>query len=217
MHTPDKSELIECKTAASGIVATMDATNWNVSATLPKTSFASARLAGMSITLSAVRGAYNDLSLINGNSGIRIGIPNQKVVPSRVTPTERRDIERVVFGVIVHECTHVIQANAAPAAFAIARTLENRLRALGTNSQPDDWYDLYIGQPFEQEARAGQAAAEVEELGGRNLTQPNFDKLLSTTEVFKRTASRIGAPGNCAPRITNWWQMWAALAWDAYV
>ena len=103
MHTPDKSELIECKTAASGIVATMDATNWNVSATLPKTSFASARLAGMSITLSAVRSAYNDLSLITGNSGIRIGIPNQKVVPSRVTPTERRDIERVVFGVIVHE------------------------------------------------------------------------------------------------------------------
>lgn len=161
-------------------------------------------------------GAYNNLQLIRGNSGICISIPNQMVIPSRVTPTELKSLERVIFGVIVHECTHVIQEKAAPAAFATALALEQNLHALGTSAEPGDWYGLYIGQPFEQEARAGQATAEVEYLGGQNLSKLDFYTLLTETEIFQRTATKIGAPGSGETKIASWWEMWMALAWDAY-
>lgn len=46
-----------------------------------------------------------------------------------------------------------------------------------------DWFDLYIGQPLEQEARAVQAAAEVSSLIGSGAARPNFDAQLPNTEI----------------------------------
>jgi hypothetical protein len=116
---------------------------------------------------------------------------------------------------LVHECTHEIQRATAPTEYAVALSLEAAFRAI-PNQQLDDWFDLYIGQPFEQEARAAQAAAEVEELAGWAVSQSVFKRLLPNTEVWKRTDARIGGPGSASAKVNTWWAMWEALAWDTY-
>ena len=216
MHNPKKDELADCRALASEIVTALRTGGWNIPTAPVERGSRLSRFANFSITLSAEPGAYNDVSLITGSSAIRIGLPNQRFVASRVSDAECAAIERVVFGILAHEVTHLIQQAAAPEAYAVAVALESRLRTLSPPVSVQDNFGLYIGQPFEQEARAVQAAAEVHALGGSALPRADFDKHLPQTEVFRRTASKIGAKGTGSQIIINWWEMWSALAWDAY-
>lgn len=215
MNKLTASERSEVRAVADLIVASLKLNNWNVLA-WTASPLQSPRFAGSSVMLTGVPGRYNDMNLVKGNSNITIQVPNQGVLPSRVTLQELADLTRVVHGALAHECTHVLQSIASPATFAVAVALELQLRGTSGATQ-DDWFDLYVGQPLEQEARAVQAAAEVETLAGLGATRANFNAQLPHTEVWKRTALRVGGPVGFAAKVTSWWKTWAAMAYDAYV
>jgi hypothetical protein len=115
----------------------------------------------------------------------------------------------------VHEATHVLQRCDTPDTYAVACNLEGQLRAQGSATR-SDYFDLYIGQPLEQEARAQQAAAEVSSEAGTSLAKNVFEAELTQTEVWSRTKARIGLPTARARKVKLWWRTWSAMSWDIY-
>lgn len=215
MHQLTHCERTECRQLARDIVTVLTNNTWNVFAWQGK-KMSCARLANTCITLAAVKGQYSDLSLVRGNSLITISVPNQCYRKTQVLPNFSNNLERVIFGILIHECTHVLQKKAAPTAFRVAKRNELFLSKIKNPTQQNK-FDFYIGQPFEQEARAAQAAAEVELLVGLGVSQTCFEQILPSTEVYKRTEVSVGKLQNTIPSIAVWWEMWSAMAYDAYV
>lgn len=217
MNAPTKTELAECLQVSNAIVQFLGRKGWDWSL-LPNFTagrLVSTRLSGITVTLGAVRGSYRDIALIQGNSGIRIDIPKSGFRPSGYNQSEERAIRQVISGVLVHECTHVIQQQHLPATYAAALTLERQFHKI-VNPSPDECFDFYIGQPLELEARASHAVGEVLDLAGTSVTQPLFEAKLQRTEIWRRTEASIGGPNSSAQKVRSWWVTWLAMAWDIY-
>ncbi len=214
MHLTNATERLECLEISTEIMRFLVSSKWNILAWTQK-QMTSSRLSTVRVSLAAKIGPYHDVSLVTANSNIDILLPNQKIIPSKISRKQVMDLTRVVRGVLLHECTHVIQRQESPVTFGVAMSLEKQLWAIKTPTQ-DNYFDLYISQPFEQEARAAQAAAEVEEIIGLGKTQDIFDGQLPNTEVYKRTEALVGGPHSPSARISAWWKTWSAMAYDEY-
>jgi hypothetical protein len=212
-----KNEFAECIQVSSDIIAFLKKSQWNWTTTpnFAANVLKSQRLSGVTITLGAVKGHYTKINLIKADSSIRINIPNQGFLPSRFSSIQECDIRRVISGVVSHECTHVIQEQHFPATYA-ANADRGKLFCKIYNPSHDDWFDFYVGQPLELEARANQAVAEVIEIAGHKIGKPDFELKLKQTEILQRTERQIGSICSQDRKVRFWWENWSVMVWDIY-
>jgi hypothetical protein len=196
-----KSEFLQIHTVAKRLIAELNANQWNIPAgNRPATAaLKSARLKNVQVSLGAVFAPFHDLSKIVANSTIEIKVPNtgyRSALAARQLPI----IRRMIYSVLVHECVHVAQRAVAPAQFAQATSLERQLRAIASPT-PVDWFELYVGQPLEQEARAHQATAEIFDDLGSGSSRANFDLVWPKTQLHIRTEALIGPRARALPLV----------------
>lgn len=211
-----KTEFLQLRTVAQRLVNELNSGKWSIPAgSRPATSaLKSARLKNVSVSFGAVFGSFNDLSKISANSNIEIIVPTSRYSAS-VAAIDLPVIRRMIYSVLVHECVHVAQRRVARAQFAEAVKLERTMSAIPAPSI-NDRFELYVGQPLEQEARAHQAVAEIFDDIGAGASRADFDAAWSTTQLCIRTESLIGPRASATRIVGAWWATTQALAWDIY-
>lgn len=124
-------------------------------------------------------------------------------------------LERVIYGALVHECTHLFQARNYSSAYNLTLPIVASTESLDTPpTSPHDWLYRYYGQPLEQEAHAAQAAAEVECLAGSGENRTFFEVELTKTEVYRRIHAKM--PASSGFQISQWWDAWQDMAYEIY-
>jgi hypothetical protein len=223
MNSPIKSDIASLQAITAAVMASLVNTKWNLDT---KTDFGAGVLFASPPTTVAVHlahskdatAAYLSIGDITATSNIKLEMPTGgRATIIRKPPPDQviRSIAVVVFGVLTHEFTHLVQKNHASAAYQVTIDLMNKFHASGKS--PADWLDLYLDRSFEIEARAAQAAAEIAYPGIATMNRAGFEGALRTTEVFRRTDGEFKlAVGSMPVRVDAWWKTWEAMAWDIY-
>ena len=216
---PDPMELAECGRVVDAMLDHLLRTRWKPDTALnfANGAFSQPLLSGTRVALVRDLGAFDDVSLIKATSGISVQVPTAAFSASRAAAASTQ-LRQVLLGVVVHECTHVIQSQNSPTAFARELALKAQYAAIATPPGPTqtEALTLYIGQPLETEARAAQGAAEIYAREGRGLPRTAFDDGLASTEVARRTVTSIGPTTSDDPAVGSWWSRWHDAAFEIY-
>lgn len=207
-----KTDILECGAVADKLVAELCAKGATVDlmSNFAEGLFSDPRFVKTSVRLGKTFKPFA-LTDVTANSNICVEIPTQGARPATFTAVAA-NLKRVIWGVVAHELTHVAQQGQDPTAFQAALVLKARFDQ--SPRSPDDYFDLYIDEPLEQEARAIQGAAEVLSTGTACPDRAAFVAALALTEITKRTDAAIGP--SQAPERVRWWREYADQAWDAY-
>ena len=219
MSAPDRMELEECVKVVDAMLDHLLRTRWKPDIVIDFANgiFTQPRLSGTQMKLLRGLGAFDDISLIKATSAISVQVPTGNFSASRATAA-RMQLREVLLGVVVHECTHVIQSQASLTDFARELALNAQYAAIATPPGPTqtEALTLYIGQPLETEARAAQGAAEIFARVGRGLPRTAFDEGLASTEVARRTVISIGPSTSADTAVSSWWSRWHDAAFAYY-
>jgi nitrite reductase/ring-hydroxylating ferredoxin subunit len=212
-----RSEFIEIQKAAEVMTGELEQWKWDVAGRSSKACdvIYSERLSAIRVTMSAVTGRYSDVSLISGNSDITVTLPNQGYIAFRAKKQEIDAVRRMIYGLLVHECVHVVQKQDVPEDFKTSVAGEKVYFKINSPTH-DQSFDLYVGKPLEQEARAHQAVAEIFDEYRNGLNRAEFDVAWASTQLFIRTEKLIGPRSAASPKMEAWWTATQALAWDIY-
>lgn len=220
MNTPTKEEVKGCEDIVDDIIGHLKA---HKEYFLSDVDFSGRRIGNIIVKLkNADNDDFSSVKNIQGSSinslCIFIHVPRRNITPNIRNDSHIKIVRRVMFGILAHELTHKKQEVALQTACADASTLKEEVDKIISRGKPsvDEWMDFYIGNPLEQTARAAQAAAEVLNLWGRDLSKNEFYSELLNTEIWTHTVGQIGDDASSNIKVRSWWAIWKAMAWDIY-
>lgn len=211
----DKDIFSDCRDLSNEITDYIVTKRWNIDSSLPmdfKCENSKEKI-GKCFYISPIPGIeFENFMKIEGDSDKNIKIPSKGYSASKVSLLMIPELNRILFGIIIHECTHVLQKESNHEQYVEEDRCRKQLNQEGHT--PDNMFNLYICKEFETEARAAQAASEVLFCCGSKIDKKLFSNLFLGTHVVERTADSIGKKGAGSEQIDEWWIKFEDIAWD---